>query len=82
MALRELTKFNIPFMSPAPSAHRVVWWYNIFASKPPLVVMNAIERKTGASFANISAAVRILTEKYGLRVIVDGTTLFHNIRLS
>ena len=46
MALRELTKFRIPFMSPAPSARRVIWWYSKFASRPPLVVVNAIERKT------------------------------------
>ena len=72
MALRELSNFWIPFMSPARSARRVIWWYSIFARKAPLVVVNAIERKSGASFANISAAVRILTEKYGLRVIVDG----------
>jgi hypothetical protein len=72
MALRELTNFRIPFMSPATSASRVAWWYSKFSSRPPLVVMNAIERKTGAPFANISAAVRILTDKYGLRVIVDG----------
>lgn len=72
MDLRELTKFQVPFMSPAPSARRVIWWYSKIYSRPPLVVVNAIERKTGASFANVSAAVRILTEKYGLRVIVDG----------
>ena len=78
-ALREVSNFRIPFMSPEPSARRVISWYNLFGlrprffgSQPPLVIINALERTGNEPYAQISTAVRRLTERFGLRVLVDG----------
>jgi hypothetical protein len=78
MALRHLSKVSFSFVNPEPSAQRVLWWYSkiFFFSKPPLLVMSVSERKKGDDFANISAAVRTLTEYYGVRVVVDGISLY------
>jgi hypothetical protein len=71
--LKHVANIRTNLWDPHSNARRVIWWYKfLFLNQSPLVVLNAVERNAGESFANIAAAVRILTEKYGLRVIVDG----------
>ena len=72
MALRNIANYRFPIASPAPSALRVIWFYNLAASKPPLVIINSSERQSDETYSKISAAARTLTDDYGLRVLVDG----------
>jgi len=72
-ALRNLTNMRFNFMDPRASAKRLVWWYNLVASQPPILVLNAKERSYNQGYANLVAPVRTLTEEFGLRVIVDGS---------
>ena len=72
-ALRALTTIRLEFVNPGPSARRVIFWYSLFAQRPPVVVIHASERKEGDSFASIGGAARILTDNYGLHVLIDGS---------
>jgi hypothetical protein len=40
---------------------------------PPIVVIGVPERQFGEPYAQVTSAVRVLTDDYGLRVIVDGS---------
>ena len=73
LALRKVSNFRIPFMHNPPSTERVIWWYNLFAKHSPLVIIKVLERGC-APFADISSAARIITEKYGLRLIIHGNS--------
>jgi hypothetical protein len=52
----------------------ILWWYNLFAKKPPIVVLNAVERSQGDRYAQVAGAARQLTGKYRLRVVIDSST--------
>eukprot|EP00128_Syssomonas_multiformis_P018869 Colp12_sorted_trinity150504_noHs@1103 len=62
------------FFSEEDNARRVLWWYNLVASKPPLIVLYAPERgKLPTDGSDIVAVVRTLSEDWGLRVLVDSS---------
>ena len=72
--LRELTGLRFDFFRPFHSAKRVVFWHRVFTfGRSPIVVINVTERHVGEKFAGLTSAVRILVDKYKLRVIVDGS---------
>ncbi|KAI3632709.1 hypothetical protein MIR68_009251 [Amoeboaphelidium protococcarum] len=71
--LRDVANVNYGPWNPRSNAARVLWWYRRFAISPPIAVLNATERSPGEAYAGLTGAVRTLKEKYGLRVIVDGS---------
>ena len=73
-ALAQLTRIKFDFVPPFDSARRVIFWHRLFTlGRSPIVVINATERKVGQEYASLTSAVRILVDKYKLRVIVDGS---------
>jgi hypothetical protein len=52
---------------------RVLFFYNLFARSPPIVVLQVSERMEKGEFAEIPSAARDLAD-LGLRVLVDGST--------
>jgi hypothetical protein len=71
--LRDLANVNYGPWNPRSNAARVLWWYRRLPISPPIAVLNATERSPGEAYAGLTGAVRTLKEKYGLRVIVDGS---------
>jgi hypothetical protein len=72
--LQCLTNLPYEFIRPENSARRVTFWYWLFTlGRKPVVVIHAAERKIGQETASLTGAVRTLVDKYGLRVIVDGS---------
>ncbi len=73
-ALCQLTNMPFDFIKPFASAQRVIFWHRIFTlGRSPIIVIYATERKVGQDYAGLSAAVRILVDRYKLRVVVDGS---------
>jgi hypothetical protein len=54
-------------------AKRVLFFYNLFARYPPIVVLQVSERLDKEKYAEIPSSARYLAE-LGLRVLVDGST--------
>jgi len=83
--LRKVTKLRINVLDPEANAKRVLFWYRLILRTTPIVVMNVAERKDG-TIANLTGAVRYLTDELGLRVIVDSSpnsldeSLLHSLR--
>ena len=74
MTLKSLTNMPFNFIPPFSSAKRVVFWHRILTfGRSPIVVINAAERSIGQEYAGLTGAVRALTDKYKLRVVVDGS---------
>ena len=73
--VRQLSNYRDYRYSAVASAKRVIKWYNLVASRPPLVVMRARQLQNGDVFAEIGPAARILTEEFGVRVVIEGTCL-------
>jgi hypothetical protein len=72
--LNELTGLNYGFCPPFHSAKRVVFWHRVFTlGRFPIVIINATEGNLGQKCTDLTSAVRILVEKYKLRVIVDAS---------
>ena len=61
------------FGDPIAAARRTIFCYNFLFGKSPIAVISATERSVNEPPAKLTAAVRILTETYGLRVIVDSS---------
>lgn len=55
----------------ARKARRVLFFYNLFFERPPIVVIRVPERQAGKEYADVTAAVR--TDDFELRVVVDGS---------
>jgi hypothetical protein len=55
------------------SAHRLLFFYSFLFKRSPIVVIRVPERQFGQNYADVTAAVRELTDVYGLRVVVDGS---------
>ena len=73
-ALRALTGIQIDFFKPVGSARRLLFFYSFLFKRSPIVVINIPERLSGQNYADVTAAVRDLTDLYGLRVVVDGSS--------
>ncbi len=54
------------------SARRLLFFYSFLFKRSPIVVINVPVREIGEPYAQVTAAVRDLTDSYGLRVVVDG----------
>jgi len=73
-SLQSLVNLPFDFIPPYDSARRVVFWYQLFSfGNTPTIIINATERKIGQDTASLTGAVRVLVDKYKLRVIVDAS---------
>ena len=72
-ALRALTGIQIDFFKPVGSARRLLFFYSFLFKRSPIVVIRVPERESGEPYAQVTSAVRDLTDLYGLRVVVDGS---------
>ncbi len=72
-ALMRLTKTRIPYWDLHAATKRVLFFYNLFARSPPIVVFQVSERMDKGEYAEIPGAARDLAD-LGLRVLVDGST--------
>ena len=73
-ALRALTGIQFDYFKPVGSARRLIFFYSLlFGGRSPIVVIRVPERLSGQNYADVPAAVRDLTDLYGLRVVVDGS---------
>ena len=73
--LKELGKRGpYSFGDPIVSAKRAIACYRFMFRTSPIVVINATERLPARMHADLTGAVRTLTDKYKLRVIVDSST--------
>jgi len=72
-AIRELTGIQFDYFKPVGSAHRLLFFYSFLFKRSPIVVIRVPERQSGEPYAQVTSAVRDLTDLYGLRVVVDGT---------
>ena len=71
-ALLAVTRSNLRFPNPGPSATRVLWWHRFIFRVPPTIILQAAERDVGKDYAEISSSCRALVG-YGFRVIVDAS---------
>lgn len=51
----------------------MLFFYNFFFERPPIVVIRVPEGQAGEPYAQVTSAVRSLADDYGLRVVVDGS---------
>jgi hypothetical protein len=73
-ALREVTNLRTLTFDFASNAKRVIKWYKFLTfNKTPILVISATERKANDKHANLTGAVRKLTEDYQLKVIIDSS---------
>lgn len=72
-ALRAITGIRYNFINPIGSARRLLFFYSFMFKRSPIVVINVPERDTDEKYAQVTSAVRALTDEFGLRVIVDGS---------
>jgi hypothetical protein len=71
--LREITGIRLQYFSPVGSARRVLRFYSFIFKFPPTVVIRVPEREIGEPYAQVTSAVRALTDDFGLRIVVDGS---------
>lgn len=50
---------------------RVLDWFKLLGWELPVVVVHVSDRMAGDAYASVPAAVRALTEDYGVKVVVD-----------
>jgi len=55
------------------STHRVLFFYRLFFLSTPIVVFIVRECQQNDKYADLTEAVKCLTEKFRLRVIIDGS---------
>jgi hypothetical protein len=73
-SLRAITNMHLTFTSPISNARRVLFCYRCIPFLPkPLLVLHASERSKDEPYAKLTAAVRELTENFGVQVLVDGS---------
>jgi hypothetical protein len=69
--MQEITNIRLPFFNLSANVRRVLWLFS-FLDRFPIVVIRVPERQREEPCAQVTAAVRGLTDDFGLRVIVDG----------
>jgi hypothetical protein len=66
-------RFRLIFVKADGSARRLLFFYSFLFKITPIVVLSLPERQSGEPYDQVTAAVRALTDDYGLRVVVDGS---------
>jgi hypothetical protein len=51
----------------------LLFFYSFLFKRSPIVVIRVPERESDEPYAQVTSAVRDLTDLYGLRVVVDGS---------
>lgn len=72
-ALRALTGIRLKFFNQEGSARRLLFFYSFIFKRSPIVVISVPERQDDEPYARVTPGVRALADKFGLRVIVDGS---------
>ncbi len=69
--LKSLTRTKFSFFDPQSSAKRVIFFYKLMTlGRTPVIVLNCSERTLNKGYAELTGAVRTLTDDFKLRVIV------------
>ena len=71
--LRAITGIKFSFLDLHSNARRVIKFHQLLFRNPPIVVISVPERGPREEYADISAAVRGLTDEFKLKVLVDGS---------
>ena len=71
--LRDVTGIRFSFLDLHSNARRVITFHRLFFRNPPIVVISVPERGPRENYADVTAAVRGLTDKFNLKVLVDGS---------
>ncbi len=69
----EITNIRINMWDLTANTKRVLFFYKLLFRSSPIVVISVPERASGEAYAGVTAATRELTDKFGLRVVVDGS---------
>lgn len=71
--MRDITNIRVLPYDIVASSKRVLWFYKMIFRSTPVVVISVPERELGQAYADVTAAVRALTDGLGVRVVVDGS---------
>jgi len=69
----EITNIRNNLWDLTSNTKRVLFFYKLIFRSSPIVVISVPERSGGRDYADVTSATRELTDKFGLRVIIDGS---------
>ncbi len=72
-AFKAITRSSFNFFDRQNGAGRVLWWHHFLFRQPATVVLQAAERTSMKQFADLDSSARMLTVRYGARVLIDAS---------